>query len=190
MSSYLLHFLLDRLAHVLATVGVGILLCDDEGQPRYASDPAAQYLDPDGKTGVCAQIRELVRRCVEERTAELGALSRPLKRVIGAAGVDVAVGVVAIPDGALAVVSPVHRLEDDLDIPDAFGLTPAEHAVARLLVLRLTNKEIAAELGLSYHTVKHRVERVLHKLGVTSRHEVARYLAGGARSAGKAGRTR
>lgn len=51
------------------------------------------------------------------------------------------------------------------------GLTDREREVAGLLGRHLSNKEIAAELGISVHTVKHHVRQALHKLGVSKRSE-------------------
>ena len=52
-------------------------------------------------------------------------------------------------------------------------LTPREIEVVKLIVEGLRYKEIAAELGLSYETVKTYVGRIRKKLGVSSKTEVA-----------------
>src|SRR5439155_375189 len=51
------------------------------------------------------------------------------------------------------------------------SLTPRELDVLRLVAQGLGNKEIAAELALSTHTVKYHLASVLAKLGVGSRTE-------------------
>ena len=56
------------------------------------------------------------------------------------------------------------------------GLTRREADVARLLARRATNKEIAAALGMSAHTVRHHAENVFVKLGVHSRRAVRAHL--------------
>lgn len=53
------------------------------------------------------------------------------------------------------------------------GLTPREIEVVRLVSRHLTDKEIAAELGLSPRTVMHHVSSILGKLGVTTRRDAA-----------------
>lgn len=55
-------------------------------------------------------------------------------------------------------------------------LTERERQVALLLAARRTNAEIGDYLGLSVHTIKRYVERVLNKLSVRSRREVGSAL--------------
>jgi len=55
------------------------------------------------------------------------------------------------------------------------AFTQRELEVLSLLAHRLTNKEIAAELGISETTVKTHVRNILSKLGVNTRAEAARY---------------
>ena len=50
-------------------------------------------------------------------------------------------------------------------------LTPREQEVLRMLALGLANKEIAARLNISEHTVKFHVAAILGKLGAASRTE-------------------
>jgi DNA-binding CsgD family transcriptional regulator/PAS domain-containing protein len=66
---------------------------------------------------------------------------------------------------------------------EALGLTARESEVARLLARRLSNAELAAALGVSAHTARHHTERVMQKLGVRRRAEVAAML--GARPDGR-----
>ena len=59
------------------------------------------------------------------------------------------------------------------------SLTERELQVARLIVDRRTNPQIAAELFLSPKTVESHVRNLFHKLGVSSRVEVARVIERG-----------
>ncbi len=56
-------------------------------------------------------------------------------------------------------------------VADGTALTDRELSVLRLVALGMGNKEIAAELGISRHTVKYHLAAVLTKLGVHSRTE-------------------
>ena len=72
----------------------------------------------------------------------------------------------------------VHRRGRDR-APAATGsasLTGRELEVARLVVDRKTNREIAAELFLSGKTVETHMRNMFRKLGVSSRVEVARVV--------------
>jgi len=57
-------------------------------------------------------------------------------------------------------------------------LTPAEERVAALVAEGRTNREVAAALFVSDHTVEFHLTRIYRKLGVRSRAELARKLSG------------
>jgi DNA-binding NarL/FixJ family response regulator len=54
-----------------------------------------------------------------------------------------------------------------------FGLTPRELEIVRAIGEAMTNKDIAAYLGISQYTVKHHLSKIFDKLGVDSRLELA-----------------
>ena len=56
------------------------------------------------------------------------------------------------------------------------ALTPAEQRVAELVIEGRTNREVAAELVLSPHTVESHLRSAYRKLGIRSRVELARRL--------------
>jgi DNA-binding CsgD family transcriptional regulator len=70
-------------------------------------------------------------------------------------------------------MKPTASWEGQEDICAKPALTTREREIARLLVARQTNAEIARTLGISLHTVRHHIEHVLQKLGISSRREVA-----------------
>lgn len=67
---------------------------------------------------------------------------------------------------SLASASATNGVEELLE-----PLTPREHEVLRMLALGLANKEIAARLSISEHTVKFHVAAILGKLNAASRTE-------------------
>jgi len=76
------------------------------------------------------------------------------------------------------------RAEDELAriggrTPSGRELTEAERRVADLVAAGHTNKEVAASLYLSVHTVEKTLTRVYTKLGVRSRTELSRRLTAG-----------
>lgn len=68
------------------------------------------------------------------------------------------------------------RTIPDPELRMRYGFTAAEVRVARLIGEGKSNKNLAAALGVSEHTTRHHTERVLRKLGVHSRSEVASRL--------------
>lgn len=72
---------------------------------------------------------------------------------------------VVVGNGVVGEVSEVSVVEEGTE------LTARELEVLRLMANGLGNKSIAAELGISTHTVKFHVAAVFTKLGVHSRTE-------------------
>ena len=72
------------------------------------------------------------------------------------------------------VYRPLSR--EELEV--RYQLTPREVDVAGHLALGRTNAEVARALSISIHTVRRHVERVLMRLGVQRRGEVAAKLLG------------
>jgi DNA-binding CsgD family transcriptional regulator len=63
----------------------------------------------------------------------------------------------------------------ELDLPDQ--LTAREAEILRLVAARRTNKEIAAELVVSVHTVERHVQNAYRKIGASSRADASAYVA-------------
>ena len=61
---------------------------------------------------------------------------------------------------------------------EGFGLTRRQWDVAQLLAQGLSNAQIANTLGISPHTARRHTERVLHKLALNSRAQVATKVHG------------
>lgn len=61
------------------------------------------------------------------------------------------------------------------------GLTAREVQIVQLVAQGLPDKRIAQRLGLSFHTVRNHLRRIMFKLGVNTRAQIAFALAGQAR---------
>jgi len=66
-----------------------------------------------------------------------------------------------------------NRAQGSASSPAAHGLTRREQEVLALLASGLSDKEIAAQLGLSLHTVKTHVRNILSKLHANNRRQAA-----------------
>ena len=117
-------------------------------------------------------IRRFAGADGRHRIARSGCLRTP-------AGVPVYVVVIAPEAEALPTAAAI-RLR--------YLVTQREAEVALLIARRLSGPEIAAELGLSIHTVRRHTEQVLGKIGVNNRLAVRSELAGLAESAAASGR--
>ena len=71
--------------------------------------------------------------------------------------------------GAAPDVAWVDSLAGRVESADAYGLTPRELEVLRLVATGKSNREIAAALVISEHTVARHVQNIFTKLGVPSR---------------------
>ena len=65
----------------------------------------------------------------------------------------------------------------EVGIGEADDLTPREQEILDLIGQGLTNQQIAERLVIEVGTVKNHVHSILQKLGASSRHEAAAYLA-------------
>ncbi|WP_273941740.1 ATP-binding protein [Kutzneria chonburiensis] len=80
-------------------------------------------------------------------------------------------------DAAIALALGETAATDGKASTDAGPLTNREAEVARLVADGLSNKQIAARLLISDHTVDSHLRRILSKLGVRSRTQVATWIA-------------
>ena len=89
-----------------------------------------------------------------------------------------------VPESQAGLLKPgaaaeARRAADLLETPaaDAAGLTAREEEILTLVARGLSNKQIAAELTLSEHTVHRHVANILGKLSVSTRAAAAAYAA-------------
>jgi DNA-binding CsgD family transcriptional regulator len=71
--------------------------------------------------------------------------------------------------GALPDLARLEALAGPAETPETYGLTPRELEVLRLVAAGKTNREIAAALVVSEHTVARHVQNIFTKLRVSSR---------------------
>jgi DNA-binding NarL/FixJ family response regulator len=152
-------------ALALRDVAVDVLLVDGE-----VSSEGADSVESAG-----VPVVALVRDEAEARAA-LGHGARGVVRreagaaLVRAAAVAAGAGLVAI-DPSLGEPWAPERSSASASARGAEALTPREAEVLQLLAEGLANKEIAARLGISDHTVKFHVNALMVKLGVQSRTE-------------------
>lgn len=121
-----------------------------------------------------AEIRKTTGTFVRYR-ADITTVWRP---TVISAGRDTRSPIVSAQNSSIATATDERRpcLPTAEQIVRSFGLTPKEAQVATLLADRQSNREIAAELGVTEHTARRHTEKVLRKLDVHRRALVKRAL--------------
>ncbi len=158
----------------------GLVLKDVLGDldPQRQAPPHADVVVWDaperGARSPAAPVLALVTEAAEARSAlragAHGALSRSSSgEAIGAAALAVAAGHWVLDDTfGLALLS---LSLGPTDGPSPPLLSPREQQVLTLLTEGLSNRDVAARLGISPHTAKFHVNAILDKLGATTRTE-------------------
>jgi DNA-binding NarL/FixJ family response regulator len=137
--------------------------------PDVAANPPALVILGDAlPRGWALRAVRAGARAVLPRTASADAIVAAIEAA--------AAGLVVLPADAL-VGAPQATAAGGTVAPTA--LTAREAQILALLAEGLVNKEIAARLGISRHTVKTHLAALFHKLGVTTRAEA---VAAGARA--------
>lgn len=145
---------------------------------RHTPDVAVIDLFLGGESGVdvTARLQELVPGLRVLLVSGAGQISASAARAAGAAGFvskDLASDDIA---SAVRMVGLGHSVFPPAEAPagDALALTARERDVLRLLGSGATNREIAAELFLSPHTIKEHTSALYRKLAVRNRAEAVR----------------
>jgi DNA-binding CsgD family transcriptional regulator len=172
------------LASVIDASGKRILLCDPLGKPLHASAALEQTLaaDPE-RSALEGHMRELARSVgalttnTSAATASIGKTGE--RTVVTLRGryrltASLAGEPSPAPAGVLVLLEPLfHQPLSDGELRERFHLTKQEIRVARLIAEELRNDAIAHRLDISPHTARRHTERVLEKLGIASRAQVA-----------------
>ena len=109
-------------------------------------------------------------RCGAERVSGWAHALRAAPKSLEGRKQLVALGAAGAARRATRLRAAARGAEDDV-------LSPRESEILRLVADGLSNKEIAAELGLSPHTVHRHVANILVKLRLSSRAAAAAYAA-------------
>ncbi len=177
-----------------ATVGLGIpnamahraaaAVALDAGDHATAAEHALASAAAAAGSGALVEAA-LSRMLAARALAEGGDAAAAVAELERAAAAFEACGAVARRDAAerelrrLGHRRPTRRTRKGTGTGDGAGiaaLTQREREVARLIVDRRTNPQIAAALFLSPKTVETHVRNLFHKLGVSSRVDVARVV--------------
>ena len=171
------HVGLDHAASMASRASAAVAL--HSGEPAPAADEALAAAESAGNVGArvdAALCRLLAGRCLaasgdtERAKGELRSAADELDGCGASRYRDAAERELRKIGGRTPTRARV-RLEDGDGIE---GLSPRERDVARLVVDRRTNPEIAAELFLSVKTVETHMRNMFRKLDVSSRAQLAR----------------
>jgi DNA-binding CsgD family transcriptional regulator len=153
-----------RLSHPsVSRVHAAIWSCEDEAQVRDLGSRNGTFIDG-------TRVHE--GTLTLGRTLRLGAVVLELRGNFDSFALDKLTG---LTEGELTV----SETEEETDVSKAcalHGLSPAQRQVFALLIHGLSEKEAAARLRLSYHTVHAHAKNIYRAVGVHSRPELlARY---------------
>lgn len=168
-------------------LGEAAVICAADGRVLHANQEAERLIAASPSCRLSAGRLEAADPATAQALAEAirsaGHPLSPRSRAVPAFGADGAgllIEVAPLPPASTALdtkvlvllreTNPSVRL-DDLMLAAAFGLTPAECAVAAGLMQRLSTAEIARARKVSNETVNTQVKAVLAKTGCASRSE-------------------
>jgi DNA-binding CsgD family transcriptional regulator len=153
-----------------------LLAADDRAEPEYWL--AIEHLQRCRITPQLARTQLLYGEWLRRRRRRRDARDQ----LRTAFGMFDAMGMDAFADRARSELRATgERVRKRSPGPQDEVLTPQEAQIARLASDGASNKEIAAQLFLSTHTVDYHLSKVFRKLGITTRAQLARALAGGDR---------
>jgi len=176
------------LGAVLDAGGKRLLLCDEKGEPVHASAALERTLAADPERPAIERTMQRLARS----TAELRRNGKTAVRGLGENGERVLATVRGRyrlyaslaghtspgPSGVLVFLEPLFREPlRDPELRERYGLSTQEIRVARLIARGLRNDAVARRLRISPHTARRHTERVLDKLGIASRAQVAERIS-------------
>ena len=173
----------DHLANVLDALGQPAMLCDPSGVVVHQTNALGELLASDPQAdAISAALRKVVASANGiaewEKAANLAVATPILEVSTALARYRVRANVQHSPRPlVVAAVERLTRVAPSMaSLRETFALTPAESRVALLLMDGRSNRDIADRLAISPFTARRHTERVLRKLGVRTRSEVAARL--------------
>jgi DNA-binding CsgD family transcriptional regulator len=174
-----LHTLTTALARVMDVLPAELVLCSPGGAILHANQHARKRLDTgENRKSIREEIRFL---CVGLHLQIEEGAGREATEFVPQAERHVTLDGSEVHLRAVDLGVPRHGRSpttlilldsqdplSDLDLEQQ-GLTPAEIRIARLVMRGRTNREIALSLSVSVHTVRHHVQHIHDKVGVSSR---------------------
>jgi DNA-binding CsgD family transcriptional regulator len=176
-----------RIAVVLGAVSVdrtpsgpGMLIVNDHLEILTITANAERWLAElnDGSPGLPNAIRSVVGYVDRLHDSDVSEESVPRARVRGASGRWLAIYASRTREGnsqsahTAVIIEEAKPSEIAPLIVHAYGLSPREARVTRLILQGLSTKEIAAEIHLSPYTVQDHLKVIFEKTGVRSRREL------------------
>jgi two-component system, NarL family, response regulator LiaR len=152
---------------------VDIALFDAYGHAQGGVD-RVRSLANDARVGAVAVYTWSVGREQVDAILEAGARAVLAKSM---SAIEIADALVAVHNGSVVVSPSFHRRRAPGWPGREFGLTSRESDVAAFLALGCSNREIAAALFVSEHTVKSHLKSIFRKVGVTSRAQAVARIA-------------
>lgn len=168
-------------ATVVAERGPGMAIIDRDGRlvsltgeaEAWLADLANAALGRDGRRDVLPFELAALSSLARARHAEGGPV--PRMRMRTGAGVWLLAHASLLSGGAdhvALVIEPAKASEVAPLVVEAYGLTPRELEVTRMIARGMRTGEIADRLVLSPHTIRDHVKAIFEKVGVSSRGEL------------------
>ena len=164
----------DFLAGRVARADAGVIVMDASGEPLHALLASIGHVELSTESAIVLLANQpTAGRLSEAVRAGVGAILRadaPPGQLMAAIEA-VAAGLIVMDRGEIDSVFAASARASRPLVELAESLTPREREVLKMLASGLGNKEIAARMLISEHTVKFHVSSILGKLGASSRTE-------------------
>jgi DNA-binding CsgD family transcriptional regulator len=173
--------LLEEPAHTDPTRGPGVVILDDGGTVISATAEADAWLEElaDGWRQYHVNINihpELLMLSLATLTEPDARTRRVRLRTANGTWLVAHASPLAGAGQVALVLEPAKASEIAPIVVEAYGLTPREVEVTRLIARGLSTDEIASTLFLSRHTIRDHLKAIFEKVGVSSRGELTSRL--------------